>query len=273
MKLASIFASLAFAATLAGQALPAAGQIANAVGAAERVVNTVTGTGSAGDRRLAASDPVYRDEVISAAAGSRGEIELIDGAHILVDENSVITLDDFVIAEDTFTSGTIRVTKGAFRLITGHTKGVIRIDTPLANIGIRGSIVDVYVNPASTFVVNLAGVLQVCTDAGRCRIMDRACDIVEISSREQIEELPFLHSNRRSRAEEAATFHLSERQLRYAARFRAPMLACSERAAAQMREGLKNVDPGNPPAQRDEAPSQPDPPNLDDGCDGCETPI
>jgi FecR protein len=273
-------ASLALAAAMAFGTLPAVGQTADAVGVAQRVVNDVSGAGIAGDRRLGTSDSVFRGERITAEVDSRGEIELIDGAHILVDENSVITLDNFVIADNTFASGTIRLTKGALRLITGHTKGVIKIDTPLANIGIRGSIVDVYVNPESTFVVNLAGVLRVCTTTGRCQTMDRACDIVEITPGEGIEERPFLHSRGRSRAEEAAAFHLSERQLRYGSRWRAPMFACSQRAAMQLREGIEAVDPGDPgessePSQPDSPPdrepSQPDTP--DDGCGGCETNI
>jgi ferric-dicitrate binding protein FerR (iron transport regulator) len=235
------------------------------IGDAVRVVNVVTGSGGAGERRLAAEDPIYRSENISAALDSRGELLLHDGSRVIVGENASISMDDFVVAGDSFGQGTIRVARGAFRFISGASGSNVTFQTPLANIGVRGTVFDLYVEPSGvTRVVLLSGSVQACTrQTGNCVVADRACDIVEISGPDTIEELPFLRSRQRSRAQDAATFTLMEQQHRHSAGWRAPEIGCMARAAEETHNNRARANDG--PSAPGQAFSPPSPPDSDDG--------
>jgi hypothetical protein len=241
----------AFAGLLASMQLcPLSGaQAAEGAGTAQRIINSVSADLAVGPRNLASSDPVYRDERISADGASRAEIELIDGSKIIVGENSVIDLDRFVLGKGTVKSATINVAKGAFRFISGDApKGAIKIKTPVSTIGIRGTAFDVYVDAdGTTRVVLLSGAIVACsTGSGVCQVLDRACDIVEIRVKGEVVVLPFLRSSQRTRSDEARNYHLTENQNRHARPWRANSGTGSARAALE--NGQQNNYQGDPPS-------------------------
>lgn len=224
-------------------ALGQAAHAAETVGAAVKIRNTVQA--SLENRNLAVQDPVYASEVVSAAAQSHGEIILNDDSKVIVGENSEIRLDDFVISEGSFKKATINVAKGAFRFISGNSaKGTFNIKTPLSNIGIRGTVFDVYVGEGGvTSVVLLSGAVRVCTLGNRCLIAERSCDIIEVRSRTDITAQPFLRSNARTPAQEQQAFNLLSGQNRFDRRFRANTVACSARAAFESNERRQSINP------------------------------
>jgi hypothetical protein len=228
-------------ALLIGQAAHAA----ETVGAAAKIRNTVQA--SLENRNLAVKDPVFASEVVSAAAQSHGEIILNDDSKVIVGENSEIRLDDFVISEGSFQKATINVAKGAFRFISGNSaKGTFNIKTPLSNIGIRGTVFDVYVGDGGvTSVVLLSGAVRVCTLANRCLLAERSCDIIEVRSRTDIEAQPFLRSNARTPAQEQQAFNLLSAQNRFDRRFRANTATCNARAAVEANERRQAINPNN----------------------------
>jgi hypothetical protein len=181
---------------------------------------------------------VFKSETISAAADSFGELELSDGARVLVGENSQISLDDFVVADTSFSSASIAITRGAFRMISGKSpKGAFNLKTPLANIGVRGTVFDVYVREGGvTDVVLIRGAVVVCAVNGPCEVADRACDIVRVSAPDQVSRQPFLRSPERSAAEERQ-FALLRQQTRFSSAWRVPLIACNDRAAQFSRDG------------------------------------
>jgi len=238
---------------------------AQPVGDAKRIVNLVTGAGSRGRRDLKVEDPVYRNEKISAGADSHGELQLHDGSHVLVGENSTVALDNFVISGSDFSSGTIRLTKGAFRFISGGSgKEAIKIKTPLATIGVRGTVVDVYVQPKTgvTNAVLISGKITACSPGGGgCKTVNRACDILQIDKHGNVSQLPFLRSRKRTRQEESKMFNLTENQQNFSPQWRAIDVACSGRAAAEIADGLppsNGVEPYSAPP----APPTPEPPHC-----------
>jgi hypothetical protein len=244
-------------------------QAQQAVGDAERIVNIVTGS-AVGGRRLADNDPVYQSEVVSADAASRGELQLLDGSRVIVGENASISMDDFVVAENSFSQGTVSIARGAFRFISGERNSNLVFETPLSTIGVRGTIFDLYVETGGlTRLVLINGRVQACTRSGNCVLADRACDIVEIRGPDEIEEIPFLRSRNRDRAEEARLFNLTEQQFRHSAQWRAPEIACNARAAeeaSQNRAGSNDGPNGesvniSPP----EPEPEPDPPSNGEG--------
>ena len=254
-----------------GAAFGGASFAAEKVGEAASIENIVSGQGvTKGLRRLAVSDAVFRSERISAGPASHGEILLNDNSRIIVGENSTVALDNFVIAGENFSNLTVNVAKGAFRFVTGNTdKKAIKIITPVGNIGVRGTLFDVYVDPVTraTRVLVYKGAVTVCTKLGRkCIVADRSCDIVEVESGNKIERLPFLRSAARTRANEAAAFPLAEQQQRFGAGFQAPLGGCYARAAFEAANSTPTHGNGPEDTVVPEPPIAPPPP---DDCAEC----
>ena len=194
--------------------------------------------GSYGEaRRLGEKDSVYAAERVSAEADSLAEILLNDDSKLLVGEGSTIFLDDFVVENGDLRAATVNVARGAFRFISGANKrATYSVRTPLSTIGVRGTVFDVYVREGgATDVVLLRGAVTVCAVSGGCRQVQRACDIVRVSSPQAVEVEAFLRSAARGRTEERDAFNLTERQNRYSRGWRAPLVACAQRAATESR--------------------------------------
>lgn len=224
-------------------ALAGAVSAAEPVGSAIKIKQDVVGFGAVGTRNLRARDAVYRNEEISAASKSHGELELSDGSKIIVGENSVIMLDSFVLGNGGFKSGSIKVVKGAFRFVTGSSKkGTFTVTTPMATIGVRGTFFDVYVGEGKETVVLFRGEVSVCTSSG-CQIARRACDVIEIDSSGVVEKAPFLGSNRADRTER--DYNLVDNQRRFSKPLRAPKIICSARAAREALDPSSNERRGS----------------------------
>ncbi len=208
-------------------ALPLLANAAEEVGQTVRVKNSVNG--SIGNRQLQPKDPVFESEDIFAQTNSHGELRLSDNSKVLVGENSSVKLDDFIVGSKGFDSGTFKVAKGAFRLITGNSrKNSMSVQTPLATIGARGTVFDVYVGAGGvTRVILFSGVVEVCSSE-RCIVAEDRCDIVEVTDSE-IRQLDYLRSG--DVAEEDRDYSLINRQTRFNTSWRAPVSACTTKAA------------------------------------------
>ncbi|MDU8356950.1 FecR family protein, partial [Pseudomonas syringae pv. actinidiae] len=63
----------------------------------------------------------------------------------------------------------VRLTSGAFRFVTGHSeKAAYKITTPLATIGVRGTVLDILSPRGQTIVVLQDGASTVCTSSRQC---------------------------------------------------------------------------------------------------------
>lgn len=191
----------------------------------------------ASDRKLTTKDDVFASERVSAQPDSFAEILLNDDSKLLVGEGSTVFLDDFVVEGGGLQSATVNVAKGAFRFVSGANKrATYTVRTPLSTIGVRGTVFDVYVRDGgATDVVLLRGAVTVCAVNGGCRQVQRACDITRVSTPRQVEAEPFLRSAARGRGEESRSFHMTESQSRYSRGWRAPLVACAQRAAVESR--------------------------------------
>ena len=101
---------------------------------------------AAGSERPAAKgSPVSVGDTISTAKASVAQIKMGDGAIIVVQPESKLTVAEFVYAgkEDGSERVHYRLQQGGFRSVTGaigHTnKGNYMIETPIAHIGVRGT--------------------------------------------------------------------------------------------------------------------------------------
>jgi hypothetical protein len=76
-----------------------------------------------------------------------------------------VKLDRFVFSggESTYSKAVLNLAKGTFRFITGNSaKTAYEIDTPVASIGVRGTIVDIRIDKGGTTVALQEGNATVC---------------------------------------------------------------------------------------------------------------
>ena len=116
------------------------------VGAVDRVQEHVDATQAGQTRALAVSSDVYFKDRCHSGEGARLQATLKDGTQLTLGENATLVVDEIVY--DPFRSRgelSLRVVKGAFLytggLIEGQSAAKVRIQTPVAAIGVRGTTV------------------------------------------------------------------------------------------------------------------------------------
>ena len=146
------------------------------VGTTAAVKKEVVGKFEHSARLLRQGDDVHQNELIVTSSDSEGEFVLRDNTKLALGPNSQITLDRFVYDPDAKDGDiVINATKGAFRFITGSAKkSAYTIKTPVASIGIRGTVFDGYVNDDGEIAVLLMeGEVNVCNSGRECRRLNR----------------------------------------------------------------------------------------------------
>ena len=139
---------------------------------------TVTVSGDNGILR--ASSPIHRDERIRASNSGTGQFEFRDGTKLAVGPNSSLVLDRSIFAGDSsFQTLTLKATRGTFRWVSGNSKSsAYKVNTPFGTLGVRGTVVDIYLGSSSAAVVVLEGKATFCGNDGTCKRLERGCDIV-----------------------------------------------------------------------------------------------
>jgi len=119
-----------------------------AVGNASIVVKTVTGTIEDNVAKIRLQDDLYHNELIETHEDSATEILFLDETTISLGPESSIVLDEFVYDPDPSNSSfVLTVTQGALRFTSGVLPSeAYKIHTPVATIGIRGTIIDLVVD-------------------------------------------------------------------------------------------------------------------------------
>jgi hypothetical protein len=87
-------------------------------------------------------DPVYRGDVVQTGADGKVGITFSDGTAFNLSSNARMELNEFVYDPNgTSNSTLISLTKGTFTFIAGKVAktGDMKIDTPVATMGIRGT--------------------------------------------------------------------------------------------------------------------------------------
>jgi hypothetical protein len=119
--------------------------------------------------KINSGDDVVRDEVVRTSTDSDAKIVFRDDTNLSIGPSATLKLDRVVFSgETTYKDIALRLTTGTFRFVTGHSaKQAYTIRTPLAVIGIRGTILDIKVMKLLNLVVLQSGQARVCA-AGRC---------------------------------------------------------------------------------------------------------
>src|SRR5271166_3672162 len=119
-------------------------------------------SGAAGP--LKAGDEVYRNELVRTGADSTAKLVFLDSTNLAIGPTSRVTLDQFIYAgEVNGQKMTVNLAKGVFRFTTGALdKKAYEISTPTATIGVRGTVLDIGVEGASSRVTLVEGQALVC---------------------------------------------------------------------------------------------------------------
>jgi hypothetical protein len=156
------------------------------VGSAVDIRNVVTASLATDRRQVDTGQPVHLNELIEATRDSRGEFSLLDDTRLVVASGARLILDRFVY-DPTGQGGAVvmSLTRGAMRFVTGRSaKPAYQVKTPVASIGVRGTIFDAFVSASGELAVLLIeGAVEVCTGEGqqrRCLLHDRIGQFVHV---------------------------------------------------------------------------------------------
>ncbi len=142
-----------------------AGAAAKPIGVAESVKNKVTGDANNIMRRIRKGGSIFQNELIKTGFFGKAELRFVDKTSLSLSARSTVRLDSFVYNPKT-RSGKIVINtlKGAFRFVSGSAvKSAYSIKTPVATIGVRGTIIDGYTDGRRVGVYILQqGAMRVC---------------------------------------------------------------------------------------------------------------
>jgi hypothetical protein len=127
--------------------------------------------------KILAGDNVIRDEVIQTLDDSGAKIVLKDSTNLVLGPNSKLKLDKAVFTDEKGLGEiAVKLANGSFRFITGNgPKESYTITTPLATIGIRGTVLDFGLQALQNEVKLVEGQSRVCV---RDRGVEKCVELV-----------------------------------------------------------------------------------------------
>jgi hypothetical protein len=134
------------------------------IGSTALAHNDVTRNLAGASAPLVTGDSVFRNEIVHTGADSTAKLIFLDSTNLGVGPVSTVTLDQFVyVGESNGQKMTVNLAKGVFRFTTGALdKKAYEIQTPTAVIGVRGTVLDIGVQGASSRVTLVEGQALVC---------------------------------------------------------------------------------------------------------------
>ena len=139
------------------------------IGVAAVVKNVVSGSNGGQNRVINVGTGVFQNEIITTGAKSSAQLLFRDETSLTIGASARLTLDRFVYNPSSKTGDVVvNVVQGAFRFVSGSARsGSYKIKTPVASIGLRGTIVEGYVSPdGSLLLVIVEGSVIVTTADG-----------------------------------------------------------------------------------------------------------
>jgi hypothetical protein len=164
----SVFLVFAFCVASSVAAPRAHAQAPARIGEAAVIRNEVVNAATTG--QINVGDGVLRDETVQTGSDSAARFVMADSTNLSLGANASLKLDRTVFNDEhSYRDIAIRLSSGAFRFVTGHSeKAAYKITTPLATIGVRGTILDVLSERSSSTVVLQEGAASVCTLSFQC---------------------------------------------------------------------------------------------------------
>jgi hypothetical protein len=109
---------------------------------------------------------------------------MADNTNLSLGPSATVKLDRTVFNDEhSYREIAVRLTTGAFRFVTGNSeKTAYKITTPLASVGVRGTILDILSQKGKTTVVLQEGGSTVCTLSYQCIQLTQPGDTAIITS-------------------------------------------------------------------------------------------
>lgn len=134
---------------------------------------------------LGVGSSVARNETVRTGTDSSARIVFVDNTNLSMGPIATMKMDASVYAGDGGGARAVsaKLTAGAFRFVTGSgPKPDYKIDTPLATVGVRGTILDFLIQRGREIIVLREGAARVCVKGGRCIDLNKAGEAVIITA-------------------------------------------------------------------------------------------
>jgi hypothetical protein len=173
---------LAICLSAGASTVPASAQ--TRVGEAVVVQNEVVRVAASASTQINVGDNLLRDEVVRTGVSSAARLVMADNTNLSLGPSATVKLDRTVFNDEhSYREIAVRLTSGAFRFVTGSSeKAAYKITTPLASIGVRGTILDILSVRGQTTVVLQEGASSVCTLGFQCIQLTQPGDTAIITS-------------------------------------------------------------------------------------------
>lgn len=173
-------------AALCGAALFAAPAAAQThIGAAVAVRNQVTSVPQGGAQRtLATGNQIFQNESISTSANGVAQLMFTDQTTLSIGPRSQVTLDRYVY-DPNRSAGDVAVSfsQGAMRFVSGtQASSSYQVRTPVATIGVRGTIVDLLMLDGRMFAILDEGAVIFTLANGQTILLDQPGMAIEFFS-------------------------------------------------------------------------------------------
>ena len=163
---------------------PAAGQDATRIGAARAIENEVEGRLGKSVHKLAVGSEVFQNQLVRTGKASSARLQFLDETDLSLSPFTQITLDRFVYDPDKKTGRVvINVPRGLVRFVTGSLeKKSYTIRTPIASIGVRGTIFYLLARSDRISVLLADGGVELTVQPRRVYVLDRRNTAITIWS-------------------------------------------------------------------------------------------
>lgn len=181
------------------------------IGAATAVRNEVRAARAQGQPQpLATGSGVFQNQTISTGANSVAQLLFTDQTTLSIGQRSRVTLDRYVYdpARTTGTGATVSMANGAMRFVSGsQDPRTYQVRTPVATIGVRGTIVDLLIFDGRMFGILDEGQVTFTLENGETIELNRPGQAVEFLSNGTASR-PFTWRGRYETSFSSATFPL-----------------------------------------------------------------
>ena len=136
---------------------------------------SVTADRNSAQEALRRLSPVFQQDVLRSGSGARAQFRMIDNALINLQENSLLNLTEYKLDEASGEGSVLMdLISGGLRTFTGvvgkKDKKDYQLRTPIATIGIRGTMYEVEIVPDGMYVGAWSGDIWIVSNSGRCDI-------------------------------------------------------------------------------------------------------
>lgn len=181
------------------------------IGAAAAVRNQVTAARASGEHQpLARGNPIYQNQTVRTGADSVAQLMFSDQTTLSIGQRSEVTLDRYVYDPANRTGGGagVAMTRGALRFVSGsQDPRNYQVRTPVATIGVRGTIVDILIYEGRMFGILDEGQASFTLEDGTTIDLNRPGQAIEFFA-DGSASRPFTWRGRYETSFSSATFPL-----------------------------------------------------------------